>query len=171
MTSSFLINPFLHSGTQQYTVTLPPLYHKSGSSSYFGMDTFDSLPPPLDSLDSLTITDFKSGVLPCLVMQLYFGSSNYCSYSCWDYPHLIYSFSFYQTFRLCSSSIHSTGDCWILLLIGFFSLHIVRLDCTDLHFHSHISYSSFKYRWTIMKRQWEWLWVCLKWKASQLQWI
>lgn len=57
------ISPFLHTGTQQYTVTLPPLYHKSGSSGYFGMDTFDTLPPPLDSLDSLTMTDFKSGVL------------------------------------------------------------------------------------------------------------
>lgn len=55
------INPFLHSSSQQCTVTLPPLYHKSGSSAYFGMDTFDPLPPPLDSLDSLTITDFKTG--------------------------------------------------------------------------------------------------------------
>uniref|UniRef100_A0A7N6F9M1 C3H1-type domain-containing protein n=1 Tax=Anabas testudineus TaxID=64144 RepID=A0A7N6F9M1_ANATE len=62
MSSPFLMSPFLHSGAQQYTVTLPPLYHKSGSSSYFGMDTFDTLTPPLDSLDSLTITDFKSGM-------------------------------------------------------------------------------------------------------------
>uniref|UniRef100_A0A7N6F857 C3H1-type domain-containing protein n=1 Tax=Anabas testudineus TaxID=64144 RepID=A0A7N6F857_ANATE len=67
MSSPFLMSPFLHSGAQQYTVTLPPLYHKSGSSSYFGMDTFDTLTPPLDSLDSLTITDFKSGVLLCLM--------------------------------------------------------------------------------------------------------
>uniref|UniRef100_A0A8C6K540 Zinc finger CCCH-type containing 7A n=1 Tax=Nothobranchius furzeri TaxID=105023 RepID=A0A8C6K540_NOTFU len=55
------INPFLHSSTQQYTVTLPPLYNKSGSSTYFGMDTFDSLSSPLDSLDSLSISDYKSG--------------------------------------------------------------------------------------------------------------
>uniref|UniRef100_A0A8C9ZHJ0 Zinc finger CCCH-type containing 7A n=1 Tax=Sander lucioperca TaxID=283035 RepID=A0A8C9ZHJ0_SANLU len=45
MSSSFLmpshINSFLHSSTQQCTVTLPPLYHKSGSSTYFGIDTFD----------------------------------------------------------------------------------------------------------------------------------
>uniref|UniRef100_A0A8C6K5G0 Zinc finger CCCH-type containing 7A n=1 Tax=Nothobranchius furzeri TaxID=105023 RepID=A0A8C6K5G0_NOTFU len=57
------INPFLHSSTQQYTVTLPPLYNKSGSSTYFGMDTFDSLSSPLDSLDSLSISDYKSGAL------------------------------------------------------------------------------------------------------------
>uniref|UniRef100_A0A671UHS8 Zinc finger CCCH-type containing 7A n=1 Tax=Sparus aurata TaxID=8175 RepID=A0A671UHS8_SPAAU len=67
MSSPFLmpshINPFLHSSTQQCTVTLPPLYHKSGSSAYFGMDTFDALPPPLDSLDSLTISDYKTGIL------------------------------------------------------------------------------------------------------------
>ncbi|KAF1379713.1 hypothetical protein PFLUV_G00178870 [Perca fluviatilis] len=64
MSSSFLmpshINPFLHNSTQQCTVTLPPLYHKSGSSTYFGMDTFDALPPPLDSLDSLTMNDYKT---------------------------------------------------------------------------------------------------------------
>ncbi|XP_030591797.1 zinc finger CCCH domain-containing protein 7A isoform X3 [Archocentrus centrarchus] len=63
MSSPFLmpshISPFLQSGSQQCTVTLPPLYHKSGSSAYFGMDTFDSIPPPLDSLDSLTISDYK----------------------------------------------------------------------------------------------------------------
>uniref|UniRef100_A0A4W6BX79 Zinc finger CCCH-type containing 7A n=1 Tax=Lates calcarifer TaxID=8187 RepID=A0A4W6BX79_LATCA len=66
MSSAFLmpshINPFLHSGAQPCTVTLPPLYHKSGSSTYFGMDTFDPLPPPLDSLDSLSMTDFKTGI-------------------------------------------------------------------------------------------------------------
>ncbi|XP_029015241.1 zinc finger CCCH domain-containing protein 7A [Betta splendens] len=55
------ISPFLHTGTQQYTVTLPPLYHKSGSSGYFGMDTFDTLPPALDSLDSLNMTDYAPG--------------------------------------------------------------------------------------------------------------
>uniref|UniRef100_A0A7N6B9X3 C3H1-type domain-containing protein n=1 Tax=Anabas testudineus TaxID=64144 RepID=A0A7N6B9X3_ANATE len=38
MSSPFLMSPFLHSGAQQYTVTLPPLYHKSGSSSYFVLD-------------------------------------------------------------------------------------------------------------------------------------
>uniref|UniRef100_A0A3Q0RDQ8 Zinc finger CCCH-type containing 7A n=1 Tax=Amphilophus citrinellus TaxID=61819 RepID=A0A3Q0RDQ8_AMPCI len=72
MSSPFLmpshISPFLQSGSQQCTVTLPPLYHKSGSSAYFGMDTFDSIPPPLDSLDSLTISDYKPGMqlhLPC----------------------------------------------------------------------------------------------------------
>eukprot|EP00064_Thunnus_orientalis_P002484 superscaffoldBa00000184_g2491 len=53
------INTFLHSSAQQCTVNLPPLYHKSGSSAYFGMDTFDALTPPLDSLDRLTMTDFK----------------------------------------------------------------------------------------------------------------
>ncbi|XP_029283968.1 zinc finger CCCH domain-containing protein 7A isoform X2 [Cottoperca gobio] len=64
MSSPFLmpshINPFLHSSVQQCTVTLPPLYHKSGSSTYFGMDSFDALPPPLDSLDNLNITDYKT---------------------------------------------------------------------------------------------------------------
>ncbi|TDH03119.1 hypothetical protein EPR50_G00159590 [Perca flavescens] len=64
MSSSFLmpshINSFLHSSTQQCTVTLPPLYHKSGSSTYFGIDTFDTLPQPLDSLDSLTMNDYKT---------------------------------------------------------------------------------------------------------------
>ncbi|XP_008284502.1 zinc finger CCCH domain-containing protein 7A isoform X2 [Stegastes partitus] len=68
MSSPFLmpphINPFLHSGGQQCTVTLPPLYHQSGSSTYFGMDTFDSLAPPLDSLDSLNISDYKTEYAP-----------------------------------------------------------------------------------------------------------
>ncbi|XP_029363549.1 zinc finger CCCH domain-containing protein 7A isoform X2 [Echeneis naucrates] len=63
MSSPFLmpspINAFLHGGAQQCTVNLPALYHKSGSSTYFGMDTFDALPPPLDSLDSLSITDYS----------------------------------------------------------------------------------------------------------------
>ncbi|XP_071373965.1 zinc finger CCCH domain-containing protein 7A isoform X1 [Centroberyx affinis] len=62
MPSPFLmpshINPFLH-GAQQCTVNLPPLYHKSGSSVYFGMETLDSLPSPLDSLDSLSISEYK----------------------------------------------------------------------------------------------------------------
>ncbi|XP_034750591.1 zinc finger CCCH domain-containing protein 7A isoform X1 [Etheostoma cragini] len=64
MSSSFLmpphINSFLHSSTQQCTVTLPPLYHKSGSSTYFGVDNFSRLPPPLDSLDSLSMSDYKT---------------------------------------------------------------------------------------------------------------
>ncbi|KAM9843665.1 zinc finger CCCH domain-containing protein 7A isoform 1-T1 [Aulostomus maculatus] len=54
------INPFLHSSAQHCTVNLPPLYHQSGSSTYFGMDTFDPLPPALDTLDSLSISDFKT---------------------------------------------------------------------------------------------------------------
>ncbi|XP_047214051.1 zinc finger CCCH domain-containing protein 7A-like isoform X3 [Girardinichthys multiradiatus] len=54
------INPYLHSGSQQCTVTLPPLYNKSGSSTLFGMDSFHSLPSPLDSLDSLSISDYKT---------------------------------------------------------------------------------------------------------------
>lgn len=64
MPASFLmpshISSFLDSGAQQCTVTLPPLYHKSGSIGYFGMDT---LPHPLDSLDSLSMTDFERGSL------------------------------------------------------------------------------------------------------------
>lgn len=57
------ISPFVHSGLQQCTVTLPPLYHKSGSISYFGMDKFDTLPQRLDTLDSLSMTDFDRGSL------------------------------------------------------------------------------------------------------------
>lgn len=68
MPSPFLmpsrINPFLHSGSQQCTVTLPPLYDRLGSSTYFGMDTFDTMPQTLNSLDSLTISDYKPGTLP-----------------------------------------------------------------------------------------------------------
>uniref|UniRef100_A0A3P9NR89 Zinc finger CCCH-type containing 7A n=1 Tax=Poecilia reticulata TaxID=8081 RepID=A0A3P9NR89_POERE len=54
------ISPYLHNSSQQCTVTLPPLYNKSGSSALFGMDTFHSLPSPLDSLDSLSISDYKT---------------------------------------------------------------------------------------------------------------
>ncbi|PWA17856.1 hypothetical protein CCH79_00008215 [Gambusia affinis] len=54
------ISPYLHTSSQQCTVTLPPLYNKSGSSTLFGMDTFHSLPSPLDSLDSLSISDYKT---------------------------------------------------------------------------------------------------------------
>ncbi|KAM4597910.1 zinc finger CCCH domain-containing protein 7A [Polymixia lowei] len=53
------IGPFLHS-VQQCTVNLPPLYHKSGSSVYLGLETLDSLPSPLDSLDSLSISDYQT---------------------------------------------------------------------------------------------------------------
>lgn len=67
MPRSFLmpsdVSPFLHSGLQQCTVTLPPLYHKSGSIGYFGMDKFDTLSHPLDALDSLSIADFDRGSL------------------------------------------------------------------------------------------------------------
>ncbi|XP_068613168.1 zinc finger CCCH domain-containing protein 7A-like [Brachionichthys hirsutus] len=59
MPSSFLM-PFLHSSAEQCTVNLPALYHKSGSSSYFGMDTFGALPPTMDSLDNLSMGDFKT---------------------------------------------------------------------------------------------------------------
>ncbi|XP_027141726.1 zinc finger CCCH domain-containing protein 7A isoform X2 [Larimichthys crocea] len=73
MSSPFLMpshmNPFL-SSSQQCTVTLPPLYHKSGSSTYFGMDTFDTLPTSLDALDSLTITDFKDYAPTPFIPQL-----------------------------------------------------------------------------------------------------
>lgn len=58
------INPFMQSGVQQCTVTLPPLYHKSGTSSYFGLNAFDTLSQPLDSLDSLSISDYKSDFPP-----------------------------------------------------------------------------------------------------------
>uniref|UniRef100_A0A3B3ZLP4 C3H1-type domain-containing protein n=1 Tax=Periophthalmus magnuspinnatus TaxID=409849 RepID=A0A3B3ZLP4_9GOBI len=58
------INPFLPTSTQTCTVTLPPLYHQSGSlfglSSLSTLSTFDTLAQPLDSLDSLSISDFKS---------------------------------------------------------------------------------------------------------------
>lgn len=64
MSGSFLmpppIGPFLHSGLQHCTVTLPPLYHKSGSIGYFGMDKFNTLPHPLDTLDSLSIGSLQN---------------------------------------------------------------------------------------------------------------
>ncbi|KAK7940532.1 hypothetical protein WMY93_003858 [Mugilogobius chulae] len=59
------INPFLPTSTQTCTVTLPPLYHQSGS--LFGLSslsTFDTLAQPLDSLDSLSISDYKSEFAP-----------------------------------------------------------------------------------------------------------
>ncbi|XP_033827330.1 zinc finger CCCH domain-containing protein 7A [Periophthalmus magnuspinnatus] len=62
------INPFLPTSTQTCTVTLPPLYHQSGSlfglSSLSTLSTFDTLAQPLDSLDSLSISDFKSEFAP-----------------------------------------------------------------------------------------------------------
>uniref|UniRef100_A0A668AB13 Zinc finger CCCH-type containing 7A n=1 Tax=Myripristis murdjan TaxID=586833 RepID=A0A668AB13_9TELE len=74
MPSSFLmpshISPFLH-GAQQCTVNLPPLYHKSGSSAYFGMEPLNSLPSALDSLDNLSISEYKTGRgLVCSVKSL-----------------------------------------------------------------------------------------------------
>lgn len=69
LSSSFLmpsnINPFLSSSSQTCTVTLPPLYHQAGS--LFGLSslsTFDTLSQPLDSLDNLSITDYKSEFAP-----------------------------------------------------------------------------------------------------------
>ncbi|KAM8825075.1 zinc finger CCCH domain-containing protein 7A [Synchiropus picturatus] len=53
------ISPFLHNSSPQCTVNLPPLYHQPGSSQYFGLDTFDTLPANMDSLDSLSITDYR----------------------------------------------------------------------------------------------------------------
>lgn len=64
MPSSFLMpshSSFSYSGSAQPCVTLPPPYHKSGSIGYFGMDKFVTVPQPLDSLDSLSITNFKRG--------------------------------------------------------------------------------------------------------------
>lgn len=67
MPSSFLMpshSSFSYSGSAQpCTVTLPPPYHKSGSIGYFGMDKFVTSPQPLDSLDSLPMTNFKRGSL------------------------------------------------------------------------------------------------------------
>lgn len=62
------INPFLHMGPQ-CTVNLPPPYHKAGSSGYsLGLDTFES---PLDSLDSLSISESPTGyVQPSYIMQV-----------------------------------------------------------------------------------------------------
>lgn len=79
MSSPFLmsshINPFLHSGNQLCTVTLPPLYSKSGTSTYFGMDTFDAMSQPLDSLDSLSMNDYKSGITAKHNLLLSYGVS------------------------------------------------------------------------------------------------
>ncbi|XP_049601764.1 zinc finger CCCH domain-containing protein 7A [Syngnathus scovelli] len=53
------MNPFLAS-VQQCTVNLPPLYHQLGSSTYFGMDTFGTLPQPLNTLESLSLSELKT---------------------------------------------------------------------------------------------------------------
>lgn len=91
------INPFLHGGAQLCTVTLPPLYHKSGSSAYFGMDSFDPLPPALDSLDSLNIGDYKNGTLRC-VHQHVQRSAQKCVTD------------FFSRFRFRSESVPSAGN-------------------------------------------------------------
>ncbi|XP_067088715.1 zinc finger CCCH domain-containing protein 7A [Osmerus mordax] len=62
MPSPFLmpshISPFLHMGPQ-CTINLPLPYHKAGSSGYsLGLDSFAS---PLDSLDSLSISEPQTG--------------------------------------------------------------------------------------------------------------
>lgn len=57
--SSHLGHPFL-SISPQCTVSLPALYHKPISSYSLGLDTFSS---PLDSLDSLSISESTTGAL------------------------------------------------------------------------------------------------------------
>lgn len=110
MSSPFLmpshINPFLPSGPHQCTVTLPPLYHKSGSSAYFGMDTFDPISPPLDSLDSLSISDFKPGML----LHLFTWAKITIFPSVSDTQISIFFPSYCHSFRLCSKCIPSTGN-------------------------------------------------------------
>lgn len=98
------ISPFLHGGAQQCTVTLPALYHQSGSSAYFSMDTFDPLPPALDSLDSLSITGralvnwlARSGVIWVLFIQMINWLLAYLSPLSWYY-------------RLCSEFVHGKGN-------------------------------------------------------------
>ncbi|XP_061702167.1 zinc finger CCCH domain-containing protein 7A isoform X2 [Syngnathoides biaculeatus] len=63
MPSPFLmpscINPFL-SSAQHCTVNLPPLYNQLGSSACFGMDTLQTLAQPRDTLESLSLSDFKT---------------------------------------------------------------------------------------------------------------
>uniref|UniRef100_A0A8C7G028 Zinc finger CCCH-type containing 7A n=1 Tax=Oncorhynchus kisutch TaxID=8019 RepID=A0A8C7G028_ONCKI len=65
MSSPFLMpshmNPFMHV-TSQCTVTLPPPYHKPQSSGYsLGLDTF-GVSSPLDSLDSLSMSEPQTGM-------------------------------------------------------------------------------------------------------------
>ncbi|XP_061905950.1 zinc finger CCCH domain-containing protein 7A isoform X1 [Entelurus aequoreus] len=54
------INSYLRSSSEQCTVNLPPLYHQSGSTSYFRMNPFDTLSQPLDALDNLSLSDFRN---------------------------------------------------------------------------------------------------------------
>uniref|UniRef100_A0A8C2HEQ4 Zinc finger CCCH-type containing 7A n=1 Tax=Cyprinus carpio TaxID=7962 RepID=A0A8C2HEQ4_CYPCA len=69
---SHLGHPFL-SISPQCTVSLPALYHKPISSYSLGLDTFSS---PLDSLDSLSISESTTGafsavwLICCLLFQL-----------------------------------------------------------------------------------------------------
>lgn len=61
---SHLSHPFM-SMAPQCTVNLPELYHKPISSFALGLDTFSS---PLDSLDSLSISDSPTGMLLIMAM-------------------------------------------------------------------------------------------------------
>lgn len=73
MPAPFLMPPPIGPFLQHCTVTLPPLYHKSGSIGYFGMDKFAPLSHPLDTLDSLSVdrgapqsrSRLRPGVLIC----------------------------------------------------------------------------------------------------------
>uniref|UniRef100_G3PLQ6 Zinc finger CCCH-type containing 7A n=1 Tax=Gasterosteus aculeatus TaxID=69293 RepID=G3PLQ6_GASAC len=76
------INPFLHGGAQL---------------AYFGMDSFDPLPPALDSLDSLNIGDYKNGTLRC-VHQHVQRSAQKCVTD------------FFSRFRFRSESVPSAGN-------------------------------------------------------------
>ncbi|XP_020787737.1 zinc finger CCCH domain-containing protein 7A isoform X1 [Boleophthalmus pectinirostris] len=58
------INPFLPTSTQTCTVNLPPLYHQSSIFGLPTLPTFETLAPSLDSLDTLSISDFKSEFAP-----------------------------------------------------------------------------------------------------------
>lgn len=73
MSSPFLMpshmNPFMHV-TSQCTVTLPPPYHKPQASGYsLGLDTF-GVSSPLDSLDSLSMSEPQTGYSQHPFMQL-----------------------------------------------------------------------------------------------------
>ncbi|CAL8303154.1 unnamed protein product [Merluccius merluccius] len=60
------IGVFPYTPAQHCTVNLPPVYHKTGSSMYLGMDTLDSLTSPLDSLDTLStlsMSDYRTGIV------------------------------------------------------------------------------------------------------------
>ncbi|CAB1341767.1 unnamed protein product [Coregonus sp. 'balchen'] len=73
MSSPFLMpshmNPFMHVASQ-CTVTLPPPYHKPQASGYsLGLDTF-RVSSPLDSLDSLSMSEPQTGYSQHPFMQL-----------------------------------------------------------------------------------------------------